>query len=225
MTEYCAVHSIPQGAICIDDIYVPSEDELDQVTKYLKEHNYNVKYGDLIELTEYSGYRNTGIFIFDGTKVIDLESDYDDYGALPRIFKVLQKNEYGFTPSLFYWHNPLGKGISHNNIVWFDHYDYIDEIKKNITCDGLLSNGKNIYTWFNLVDTNEIIYIVLDEWLEEDDKTENTINLLKTWLINKLDTREQVQFTTITFDFDEDKNKENKKVLFLHYDSRENDIE
>eukprot|EP01033_Poteriospumella_lacustris_P003423 gene3423-2532_t len=53
--------------------------------------------GDLLENVASAGYRSTGIRVFDGKRIIDLDYDVDDYGQLPPDFVV-----YGeFNPH--YW--------------------------------------------------------------------------------------------------------------------------
>lgn len=243
MNQQCNIHKIPVGAIELlnkrnvqefeDDDYL-EEEELDAILKYLQENNYDFKYGDLIELLQYSGYRNQGIYIFDGKKIINLEDDPDDYGTLPRIFKVLQKNEYGFIPSICYWHNnfettysedddtsdiDLSRRIEHNSCVWFDHQKYIDAIKANIKCDNFLvsnlkksyASDKIIYSSFELDSTGETIYIMLDDVALDLNKSENA-EKLKTYFAEVIDTEDTLYFNSCScyYPFISDKN-----ILYL----------
>lgn len=80
---------------------------------------YKLKRGDLIEDTDESDYRMDGVRIFDGRKIKDLEDIPDDYGTIPKNYKVISD----FPVS--YWHdsyNKLNKFESywHNSYVWFD---------------------------------------------------------------------------------------------------------
>lgn len=167
---HCTTHIIPEGTITLKDEVLPSKKELDRTLKYLQSKNIHPQFGDLVMFEEYSGYRNDGITIFDGKKIIDLARDPDDYGTLPKKFRVLQKNENGSRFPLFYWHNLTEnedwQGITHNTYVWFDHRPYVDELIKNITYDNKLfmstSNVNNYALYTHLInDDGTKIYIVL----------------------------------------------------------------
>jgi hypothetical protein len=73
-----------------------------------------VKRGDLICFTKDGiknrGYRNDGVYIWDGSKMCNLYTKIDDYGSIPPEFKVGKE----FPPD--YW---IYK-IAHNDIVWLD---------------------------------------------------------------------------------------------------------
>lgn len=48
----------------------------------------NLAKGDLIFFCG-DGYKNDGIAIYDGEKIIQLDYEYDDYGCLPKYFTVI----------------------------------------------------------------------------------------------------------------------------------------
>jgi len=86
-----------------------------------------VKRGDLICFTKDGiknrGYRNEGVYIWDGSKMCNLYTEIDDYGSVPPEFKVGKE----FPPD--YW---IYK-IAHNDIVWLEddlyninNYEIID---------------------------------------------------------------------------------------------------
>ena len=70
-------------------------------------------------------YRNDGKYIFDGDKFISLEFEPDDYGNLPKEFKIL--DDY-LTFSPIYWLDV----IDHNGIVHFDSGPYMNQLKSNL---------------------------------------------------------------------------------------------
>ena len=74
-----------------------------------------VKRGDLICFTKNGvksrGYRNEGVWMWNGEKMVNLCTEVDDYGSVPPEFTVGKE----FLPS--YW---ITK-IHHNSIVWLDH--------------------------------------------------------------------------------------------------------
>jgi len=79
----------------------------------IKDHP-NIKRGDIIRFTK-DGikehvYRNDGVWMWDGQKLCKLDTDIDDYGSVPSIFKVGKE----FKPD--HW---IGK-ISHNTIIWLE---------------------------------------------------------------------------------------------------------
>jgi len=81
-----------------------------------------VKRGDLLCFTKNGikerGYRNEGVWIWNGDKMVELYTNVDIYGSVPREFKVGKE----FAPD--HW---IDK-IDHNNIVWLENELY-KEIK------------------------------------------------------------------------------------------------
>lgn len=88
--------------------------------------------GDCVRLGG-DDYRNSGVYIFDGEKFIELASKIDDYGYVP---KCITFTELGVPCN--YWN----EAIDHNSIIWPEN-KYVKEIIKN---------GKN----------REFIYTVYD---------------------------------------------------------------
>lgn len=58
---------------------------------------YRLDRGDIIEFIDVSGYRSQGIVFFDGEKLINQCTKYDDYGSLPIEFGVITE----FPPDYF----------------------------------------------------------------------------------------------------------------------------
>ena len=131
-TGHCAVFRIPESEVTYDneeeDSIVP-EEARQRGLIYLQSIGEKLVYGDLVMFEAHAGYRNDGIAIFDGEKIIDLCVDYDDYGSLPPQFHVIEKNV-----PLNYWASGEVDGITHNYIVWFDHRTVRDECMRNVTC-------------------------------------------------------------------------------------------
>jgi hypothetical protein len=79
----------------------------------IKDHP-NIKRGDLIRFTkdgiEEHGYRNDGVWIWDGQKLCQLDTDIDDYGSIPSNFKIGKEFNYD------HWKDK----ISHNSIFWLE---------------------------------------------------------------------------------------------------------
>lgn len=92
------------------------------------------QWGDLIVNTSVNGYRNEGIFIFDGVKVTDLAGEIDDYGAIPQKFQVLvpHPTTQEIIP-LGYWHQEDQEvHVTHNDNVWMDQSRFQDELLQNL---------------------------------------------------------------------------------------------
>src|SRR5437868_13486937 len=85
----CAVHRIP-------DMKPNKHSGL----KYLLKNNVQLVKGDLIIFLTEAGYRNDGVMIYDGVKIIDLGDEPDDYGTLPKCFTPIEDGA-----PLNYWHN------------------------------------------------------------------------------------------------------------------------
>jgi hypothetical protein len=89
--------------------------------------DYNIKRGDTIC---FGGrvYRNDGVWIWDGEKIIELETDIDDYGSVPNSFKVGKE----FHP------NHWIKIIDHNTIIWLE-----DDLFEKIEFDNFTDHYEN----------------------------------------------------------------------------------
>jgi len=106
-------------------------------------------------------YRNEFVKIYDGKKVIDLDHDIDDYGALPKKFlcltnkvpinywkdtqscKMINTRPVGFPHKPYIPrklpHKPYiprkllhESGIAHNDIIWIDFRPFLDECFQNL---------------------------------------------------------------------------------------------
>lgn len=105
------------------------KESFDYVLDELYKSNYNLIRGDLICFEGLNSYRNNGVHIFDGCKIVDLLYDIDDYGSLPEEFTVIN-NE---VPIKYWEYTDDNRGIDHNNLVWFNHISVQQECINNIT--------------------------------------------------------------------------------------------
>lgn len=125
---HCQAHHIPRNVVIPVDECELSDQELRKALSYLKEINADLVKGDLIIFDAVAGYRNDGVAIFNGTKIINLSYEPDDYGNLPNSFRVIEDNV-----PIKYWSTENGlPGISHNNIVWFDCAKVLTQCLNNI---------------------------------------------------------------------------------------------
>lgn len=96
----------------IDNFDYNEEEVAAQLTELVAERSLAVKRGDIVAIqTDEERYRNTGCFIFDGTKVIPLgdEHEIDEYGYVPPSIQV-SDTEFSIT----HWEDT----IAHNSIFW-----------------------------------------------------------------------------------------------------------
>lgn len=95
----------------------PEDVSLETINELLSKEDFkkDVKRGDIVQLFPET-YRNDFKFIFDGKKLIALDTLYDDYGHLPQEF---QFPEFSFD----HWDNV----IEHNKIRWFADEDEIND--------------------------------------------------------------------------------------------------
>jgi len=74
---------------------------------------HDPKWGDFITVRQASTYRNQGLYLFDGKKVVDLCHCVDDYGALPPNFQMGMPHPVTGKPIPFdyWWRNnrPVGE--------------------------------------------------------------------------------------------------------------------
>jgi hypothetical protein len=160
---HCAAIDVSEIIYNFEDVYKISNNQLkDKVLDILYDQNYNLIRGDLICFEGLNNDRNTGIYIFDGCKIIDLEYDIDDYGALPQEFTVINNGV-----PIRYWEDAENnKGISHNTLVWFDHIS----VKKQCI-DNIIEIDGNLFTTFKY---NDEIYKIYASRFEFDDETKLT---------------------------------------------------
>jgi hypothetical protein len=146
----CKLFRIPNEVFyTTDEVYEVSEVGLAKGLEYLQ--NEDLVFGDLVEY-EYvmngepkGRYRNDGLVIYDGEKLVNLYRNLDEYGSLHIIFQVIRKGV-----PLDYWND----FIDHNYYVWFDISPVYEEINDNIDRE-----GESIFTYFHY--ENEKYYIAL----------------------------------------------------------------
>ena len=198
-----------------------------QLTKYVKKHRLDISRGDTLILDCVSGYRNDGVYLWDGSKVIDLYTDVDDYGSVPPDMKIFDEDDDYRLPT--HWEGI----IDHNHIVWFDVEPYKDELAENITYNKnggkkfifytwcILPDGKRLFLEFNTANCSySTVYI--------DEATQR----FPSWAINNLikGTYELLENSTETpFHYDGDNtsllrqlkswNKKNDFVIFMDLSS------
>jgi hypothetical protein len=100
---------------------VDDEDKLPSKIKKI------IKRGDIVENNEESGYRTSGVYIWDGKKSISLSTTPDDYGTIPIEFRVISEFP------IDYWHtfqSPISQ-LSKNTSQFDWHNNYVP-VSKNI---------------------------------------------------------------------------------------------
>ena len=150
------------------------ERESNEILMILKDSNADLRRGDLISTQSKHGYRNEGIAIYDGVNIVNLCVDYDDYGCVPKQFKVIEEFPINYWSDHFQIQDLTKRGIDHNCIVWFNHDLVKDQCIININFK-MINDGKfGAFTQFNYND--KIYFIVLDigEDLYEDFLENNT---------------------------------------------------
>jgi len=172
METHCQTHYLSNNRILLDDEIDDKliiKNKLAQGLLYLRNILADLKWGDLIVFRELSGYRNSGVFIFNGTDIVPLNYTIDDYGSLPKEFHVIQDGV-----PIMYWKPQEAKkviGIEHNSFVWFDHKLVRDQCIKNIKYGMLYSyhSQYDIYTTFEYKTQGE--YRIIFDY-EQDDEDE-----------------------------------------------------
>ncbi len=131
----------------------------------------DVKRGDIIHLESDGDYRNDGKYIYDGEKIVQLDYDMDDYGAIPSNFKILDDN---LTFSATYWVDV----IAHNTYIYWDTKPYIDQLVRNFKPTKIVEENirNHVYRTY-LVETSfvhstgvpfTIRFNILDEYTDEE---------------------------------------------------------
>lgn len=93
--DHCYTHLIPSSVVNISssDEITPEalNAALNEALEYLTTSKADLIRGDLVAFESSAGYRNEGIAIYDGNKIINLEDDIDEYDHVPKSFKVIQE--------------------------------------------------------------------------------------------------------------------------------------
>lgn len=111
------------------DMDMLDDGQLQEINSYIQSISLLpliLKRGDLIFNSEYGGYRNTGVLIWDGKKAIELDRELDDYGSIPSQFKTLTEFPFGY-----FYDTESSMGIDHNYIQWMNLSSYAEQAKDN----------------------------------------------------------------------------------------------
>jgi len=132
------------------DESLPIEEQLSSITDYIIESKRRIKRGDIIDTNKHERYRNMGVFIWDGTKAVQLSIDFDDYGSVPKEFIV---TETDFSP--WYW----SRLVDHNYYYW-PCVDYRQQVFDSLVFDSEFTEKEMWHGKYRFRD--EIINVILD---------------------------------------------------------------
>lgn len=100
-------------------------------------------YGDMVVNEAEYGYRNQGIYMHDGYKVVELSTEITAYGTIPPCFEVGRPHPIYKTPIPFwYWRGHLHDDFANEDTearidnhceVYWNAYKFRDELLKNAT--------------------------------------------------------------------------------------------
>lgn len=119
-----------------------NEKQMEIMLGKLKKSKADLKWGDFVCNNDPEPYRNDGLMMFNGKKLVqlDFQDCFDEYGHLPAEFEVLRLHPE--TKELIlpdYWHGIFAKNrpdgsrfIGHNDLVNFDQTKHADEIIENM---------------------------------------------------------------------------------------------
>lgn len=146
-----------------------TEKELNIGLRYLLDNNVELKRGDLISFESAETYRNDGLCIFDGQKIINLQHRTDEYGHLPSQFKLLTEFP------LDYFHGKSDRRrIVHNTTMWLDMDTFREQMLENVRFDDELTKDGEYMMYTSIKHDGKTYYIVLfDEIGSDEPKIEN----------------------------------------------------
>lgn len=137
--------------------------DLEKGLEYLKKNVFLLQRGDLVHFLSEGDYRNDGLTIFDGVKLVELDTDVIDYGTLPSTFSPIVEGE-----PLNYWHGP--DGISHNDLIFVDVKMIKQCLIKRIRCRTNSIGEKEINLVF--IHKNFLYKVNFHSFFDEYDKAE-----------------------------------------------------
>lgn len=164
-------------------------DNLDLLAPYVTQQGG--KRGDLVHIEGVIGYRNSGVFAFDGTTIIDLDSDYNEYGTVPKQFQVITEFP------IDYFSNTLG------DHVWFDQTPYAEEMINTLTTDDGITHCS--FT------VNEVEYKLV---FDNEDLPEEVVASFPDMLRTKTDLPYKNVCDNIEYEFELP-----QRVIFLDYEN------
>lgn len=180
MSSHCQEFVVPEGVIIPADEGVLTSEELATGYEYLLSKGISPQWGDLVLFEGSGDYRNAGVSICDGTRLLDLDGDHDDYGALPPTFTVLEGNR-----PLTYWApDDAHRGICHNSIIWFPYHQYQEELEDNITYGFDDQEGKYMLWsfFYHQGIGRKVVYDYADYVYDETHYLPEDLSLSHTWI-------------------------------------------
>jgi hypothetical protein len=177
----------------VESLLDDDDDEklLKKMTAYAKKHFDGIKAGDIVSIESETGYRNEGVFIWNGKKVVNLYTKLDDYGSVPPEIEISDDNDV----DAYSWE----RFIHHNKIVW-----YSPEIRDRIKNSLNVVNGS--YTAQVDIRGKTWNFILLnDEIVDKETGSERTVEQLKKALPKNI----------IAFDTAEDEDHSNN--VYMHF--------
>ena len=127
------------------------------------------KRGDIIELFELSGYRNDGLFIFDGSKVVSLKSLFDYSHSPPDVpagdFNALYwSNRIKCNPTVFARFTPQINLLIHDTAKYMtDDFTHIKFLFNDRDWLVIISSGTKLKLPFHRTDVDYFLFISDDD--------------------------------------------------------------
>lgn len=142
-------------------VYIDTDDKQNMLTQYVLKHGTDIKRGDtLVFCDPEQRYRNTATCLWNGKSIELLDHDIDDYGALPKTFKI-SPNTFG--PK--YWKNV----IAHNEYYWICD-EYRQEACDNATKIIKLYDGEVKDFFVSHYTHNGVVeHVVLNNYYDNND--------------------------------------------------------
>lgn len=179
-TGHCHTHNVKQYVIKYGLNFAG-------IIEHLDKRNTTLVRGDLIFTKGFDIYRNDGVYIFDGCQIIPLDYTQDDYGALPKEFKVINDGV-----PIDYW-VPTNKerGIEHNGVLWFDPSNVRQQLINNVKEEEIGEAGGKI----NYEISSKFIYDKKEYTILYDgDDVFKFLNILKTTDILMFDNGDNAEY-------------------------------
>lgn len=197
------------------------ENALNNILMALYKNRANLVFGDLICTTGFGDYRNTGIYIFDGIHIIELDREVDDYGALPSMFTIIKngvpvdywcRDDFRSSKHVVKWSGNSDQGIAHNSYVWLNLVGIRDQCINNMISETkILINGisRQIITTFKYDDTVYTIKFFDYESGESDEGDKGNENYKDSVIKTLINTE------NLSLEYDDDYDKETNNVLIV----------
>lgn len=148
---------IYSSVIKIEIVGVEAETEDEPISEKIRNNILpcltNIRRGDIIYFQKFGAYRNDGVYMYDGKKIVDLNYDIDDYGSVSQEFLAIDEFPLDYFVDV----------IDHNQIINIDVNEYTDQLQKNLSEDMFIDDMYRVTSFIGRDQKLYKVYVLLED--------------------------------------------------------------